>query len=113
MNQTQIMQKMKYHKKQYQKYEDILINWKTDKQDTRWASAEEKKVIDSICKENGILPELLYEWYRYKEYTRARYEIARYFRNKNYALERISYLMWYKSHASILYLFKKYEKSNP
>jgi hypothetical protein len=61
MQQSHILRKYKYHKKQMERYEDMLIHGKTDKQKISYQiRPEEKQKIQEVCAHYGLDTKVLY-----------------------------------------------------
>jgi len=108
MNQIRILQKLKYHRKKIEYYENLLLTWNDSTAEQLKVTPEENKQAEQICKANWYLPELVFSWVRKKWYTELRAKIAHHFRNKWYTLDRISIILWNTNHSSVVYLLKTY-----
>lgn len=111
MKQQTIIQRMRYHKKRAEYYEGLITKEDTPTQKMRDITDYEIQKCNYIAMRYWFSYEDLLIW-RHREKTKAKSQIAHYFKWKNYSLDRIAMILLYRSHASVHYLLKTYKNDS-
>ena len=108
MKQVQKIRRIMYHRKMYEFYKKIIADEEIDEKNIRIIRKSEEEVIQIIAEKYWVEKTELFSRYRYTPLPQARSEIVKILRNKNLlTFDRIAYILWYSSHASIIYLYNK------
>lgn len=111
MKQQEVMSKMLYHRKRYEYYKWLLLDWSySTKTDIRY---NEEEVLQRIANKYQIHIDEIKSQFRYRPLPQARSEAIKIFKDEFWlTFSRIADIIGQKNHTGIMYLYKRKYDNN-